>query len=246
MNNILIPLLISSLAGLGTIIGSLFVFLPIKNTKRFITTALSFSGTVMILISIIDLIPPSVFHITNTYSTFIGLLLIFLPFLAGVILINTLDKIIQEESSLYKIGILSLVVLMIHNFPEGIATFMTSYVNVSLGIKLGIAIMLHNIPEGICIAVPIANSTHSRLKGVGMAALSSIAEPLGALTAYFILKEFINNLSISMILIFVAGIMITLSINKIYRESFNLNYKKSFLLGIVLSIVYIVITLIIN
>ncbi len=240
--NILIPLLISTIAGLGTMIGSLLVFLPIKDTKKLITVSLAFSGTVMILISILDLLPPSIINIWSQFSLLKAGLLIIIPFILGMLLINLMDKKISEESSLYKVGILALVTLMLHNFPEGIATFMTSYVNTQLGLKLSLAIMLHNIPEGICIAIPIAKATHSIKRGVGYALLSSIAEPLGAITAYIFLKNYINNLTISIILIFVAGIMITLSINNIYKESLKSHMRKYFYLGIILSIVYIFIS----
>lgn len=239
---IIIPLIISTVAGLGTIIGSLLAILPIKNTKKFITTALAFSGSVMILISILDLLPPSIHTITQEINNFSSILFIILPFIIGVIIITVIDNKIEGESSLYKIGILSLIALIIHNFPEGIATFMTSYVNTNLGMKLSLAIMLHNIPEGICIAIPIAQATHSLKKGVGLSALSSIAEPLGALTAYILLKDHINAFTISIILIFVAGIMITLSINNIYKESLKYEYKRYFVLGVILSIIYIIIT----
>lgn len=240
--NILIPLLISTIAGFGTIIGSLMVYLPIKNTKRFITGALAFSGTVMILISVFDLLPSSIFTLANHFKPFYTFLLIIIPFILGVKLINIIDNKIEKECSLYKIGILSLIALMIHNFPEGIATFMTSYVNVGVGVKLSLAIMLHNIPEGICIAIPIAASTHSTKKGVGLAFISSIAEPLGAITAYLFLKNYINEITISIILIFVAGIMISLSINNIYKESLKTDHLKYFIIGILLSIVYIIIS----
>lgn len=97
--------------------------------------------------------------------------------------------------------------------------------------------------EGICIAVPIAQATHSIKKGVGASALSSIAEPLGAICAYIFLKNYINEITISIVLIFVAGIMITLSINNIYKESLKLDSKNYFITGVLLSIIYILITL---
>ena len=243
MNNILIPLIICFLAGMGTVLGSLLVFIPNIDNKRYMSMILSFSGSIMILISILDLLPSSIVNVLANMNQMKGLFLIITAFILGAFTINLIDKRIEEGSSLLKVGILSLISLMIHNFPEGIATFMTSLYDTNLGIKLGIAIMLHNIPEGICIAIPIAKETHSTLKGVGAATLSSLAEPLGAICAYLFLMNIINELTISIILIFVAGIMISLSINKLYKESLNYNQTKSFILGIILSFIYIFITL---
>lgn len=243
MENIFIPLLISSIAGLGTVIGSLLSFIPNIGKKGYMSLILAFSGSIMLLISIIDLLPSSIMTIINNFSLIKALIIIIISFLTGVIIINILDKKIEGESSIFKIGVLSLIGLMIHNFPEGIATFMTTLHDTNLGIKLSIAIMLHNIPEGICIAIPIAQATHSIKKGVGASALSSIAEPLGAICAYIFLKNYINEITISIILIFVAGIMITLAINNIYKESLKLDSKNYFISGILLSIIYILITL---
>ena len=74
--------------------------------------------------------------------------------------------------------------IIIHNIPEGIATFMTSASNISLGITLSIAIALHNIPEGISIAVPIYYAAGSKLKAFYYVLLSSLSEPFGAIIAY--------------------------------------------------------------
>ena len=41
--------------------------------------------------------------------------------------------------------------IAIHNFPEGIATFIVGLARPELGIALAIAIAVHNIPEGISI-----------------------------------------------------------------------------------------------
>lgn len=241
MNRIVISLILSCIAGFGTVIGSLFTFLKVKDRNKLITFACSFSATVMILISIFDLIPPSI--VTLIDNSNIWYLYAIISFVLGIILIRFIDKKIGEESSLKKVGILSFLSLIIHNFPEGIATFMASMVNPLLGVKLCIAIMLHNIPEGICIAVPITYSTHSIKAGVGMSLLSSLAEPLGAIVAYLFLSNYINEFTIAIVLIFVAGIMITLSINSIYKESLKYHRFKYFIYGILASLIYIIVSI---
>lgn len=236
--NIITPLIICTIAGFGTLLGSLLVFIPKIDKKSSMSLILGFSGTIMILISILDLLPNSIFTLLRQYSVFKSLIMSILFFLLGYVIITILDKKVQEESSLYKVGILSLIGLMLHNFPEGIATFMTSINDQSLGIKLSIAIMLHNIPEGICICIPIAQSTKSIKKGIGASFLASLAEPLGALLAYIFLYNYINDITIALILIFVAGIMITLSINSIYKEASRLEKGTCFLIGIILAVVF--------
>lgn len=242
--NILIPLIICTIAGFGTLIGSLLVFIPKIDKNGSMSLILGFSGTIMILISILDLLPTSISTIFSSFSIIKSIIISIIAFYLGYLIINILDKKVEKESSLYKVGILSLVGLMLHNFPEGIATFMTSMNNQSLGIKLSIAIMLHNIPEGICICIPIAKSTGSIKKGIGASFIASLAEPLGALIAFIFLHRYINNITIGIILIFVAGIMITLSINSIYKEAKRLEKGKCFLIGIIIAIIFNLISII--
>ena len=122
MNNFIYAFLISTLAGLSTLIGCIFIFIKIKNINRFLSISLSFSSCVMILISIFDLIPNSFFEIFLKYK-YNGLLLCIFIFCLGVLLINISNKIVykleEKGSSLYKLGIISAIVLIMHNIPEG-------------------------------------------------------------------------------------------------------------------------------
>ncbi len=241
--NIQISLLLSILAGLGTLLGSLFIFIPNINKERYIPLFLSISATIMLSFSVLDLIPESVMYITSNTTFPNNILLIIIPFIIGVLLIKILDNSYTDENSLKKIGILSFLSLIIHNFPEGIATFISSMVNIRLGISLSIGILIHNIPEGLCIAIPLYHSTKSKLKVILTTLLVSISEPLGALIAYLFLKNHINNLTISIILIFVAALMITLSINNIYKET--LSDKKSLFKGIIIGFIISLLALLI-
>jgi ZIP family zinc transporter len=45
--------------------------------------------------------------------------------------------------------------LGLHNFPEGLITFVGTLVDPQIGIALCVAITVHNIPEGLCVAIPI-------------------------------------------------------------------------------------------
>lgn len=244
--HILMPLLISTIAGLSTTIGAFVIFLKIenKNINKFITFCLSFSIAIMIGISITELIPKSLFQLLHKNITS-GVVISVLSFIVGVILIKfftiLIDKQKKNTTNLYKLGILSMLALMLHNFPEGIATFLSAYQNMDLGIKLGIAIMLHNIPEGISIAVPIYYATKNKKEAIKKAFISGLAEPLGAILAFLLFKNFINDTFISIILLLVAGIMITISIEEIYPEIRQYREHKLFYFGLIAGIVLLII-----
>ena len=92
--------------------------------------------------------------------------------------------------------------------------------------------MFHNIPEGIAIAVPIYYGTGSKRKAITRTLLSGLSEPLGALLAYIVLSKYITEITISVILLFVAGIMITISIHKMLPASLKYNSNKYIYIGL--------------
>ena len=239
MNNYLIPIIISTIAGLSTVLGSLVILFKIKKFNKFITFCLSFSSAVMIGISILDLIPESYFNIINNYGLFKTNILLIITFIICYYSIKYIDRLTNNTNDLYKLGILNMIVLILHNIPEGILTFVSSYHDISLGIKLSIAIMLHNIPEGISIAVPIYYSTNSFKKAFKAVLISGLSEPLGAIIAFVFLKNYINELLISFILIIVAFLMITLSIEEILPKSIIYMLILGFITGIILVIINI-------
>jgi len=231
-------MLVSTIAGLSTVLGGLVIFFKFKdkNINKFITVSLSFSLAIMIGISITDLIPESTYVLLKSYGISRGVIYSILAFIIGVILIKILNKLIaraeNNKNDLYKLGILNMLALILHNFPEGIATFMSSYKDMSLGIKLAVAIAFHNIPEGISIAVPIYYATKSKKEAILKTFISGLAEPLGAILAYIFLSRFVTNTLISIVLLFVAGIMITLSIQKLFPEALKYKENKFIWLGL--------------
>lgn len=238
-------LLVSTIAGLSTVIGGLVIFFRFKdkNINKFITASLAFSLAIMIGISITDLIPESTYVLLSSYGISRGVFYSILAFIIGVVLIKILNKLITRaeanKNDLYKLGILNMLALILHNFPEGIATFMSSYKDMSLGIKLAVAIAFHNIPEGISIAVPIYYATKSKKEALMKTFLSGIAEPIGAIIAYIFLSNYITDSLISIILILVGGIMITLAIEVILPKTKNYNLKGWLYLGFMIGVILI-------
>jgi len=150
----------------------------------------------------------------------------------------------EENQKLMKIGLISLLGIFIHNFPEGLATFSAGLINVSLGVQIMIAIMLHNIPEGMSIAVPIYIGTKSRKKALGYATLSGLAEPLGAIVAWIILAPILTTEILMGLYAFVAGIMIYISIDVLIPTANTMERKHVSVMGFTLGLILIAISLI--
>lgn len=244
--NVVYSLLISSFAGISTLLGGLVVYFKFKDKKSFIAFALSFSLSVMISLSIFELLPDSFITLSSRFGLLVGIIFTTVMFLVGKFLVTKINKklaLLQNKDNLYRVGLLSMIALMLHNFPEGIATFMASYNDLSAGISLGIAIMLHNIPEGISISVPIYYATGSKKRGVIYSLISGLAEPLGAILAFIVLKNYINDVTIALVLVIVAGIMITISINEMLPEVNSYNKKNISILGMIIGVILVIVNL---
>ena len=233
-----LPFLLCLMAGLSTLVGSLFIF--IKGDKNnIIKCALGFAAGVMFSVSVFDLIPESLtmFQSSSKYMVFLNIVIfiiigLIIPFFIDKILPNKLD----QSSKLYKLGIFTMIAIVIHNIPEGIATYISSETNIELGISITIAIAMHNIPEGISIAMPVYYATGNKKKAIFLTFLSGMSEPLGAVLALLFLKPIINNTIMGALFAIIAGIMSYISIIELLPAALKYKEKKktiiSFLIGI--------------
>ena len=112
-------------------------------------------------------------------------------------------------------GLFSALAITIHNFPEGLATFIAALQDPKLGVGIAVAISIHNIPEGIAVSVPIYYATKSKKKAFAFSFASGLAEPLGALIGFFILFPFINDALLGFVFASVAGIMVYISLDEL-------------------------------
>ena len=234
----ILPFLLCLIAGLSTLLGSLFIFIK-GNKQNIIKCALAFASGVMLSVSIFDLIPESLtmFQSTTKNSIFFNITIfitigLIIPLFVDKVLPNKLD----QNSKLYKLGIFTMIAIIIHNIPEGIATYISSETNLKLGIKVTIAIAMHNIPEGISIAMPVYYATKNKKKAIGLTFISGMSEPLGAFLAFLFLKPIINNTIMGALFAIIAGIMTYISIIELLPTALQYKEKKktiiSFLIGI--------------
>lgn len=121
----------------------------------------------------------------------------------------------KERKGLMRMGLFTAIAIAIHNFPEGLATFMATIQEPALGIAFGVAIAIHNIPEGVAVSIPIYRATGSKIKAFWYSFASGLAEPVGALVGFFLLSQFINEYFFGIIFAGVAGIMIYVSLDEL-------------------------------
>ena len=247
MNSILTALLLTLIAGGATGIGGALVLFKKKISSNFLAGALGLSAGVMIFISLAELFPEAQAEITATGSLRYGRVLTLLAFFAGMGIIMLIDFLVPEyenpheasglslgahtpavdmlshagnEKALQRLGLMSAFAIAIHNFPEGIATFIGALNDPQMGAGITFAISIHNIPEGIAVAIPIYYATKSKGKALLLATLSGFSELIGALlcwavTAIFGVELTGGGVIFPLILAAVAGIMIYISLDEL-------------------------------
>lgn len=223
----MIPFIITFLAGCSTLIGFLFVYFK-NHSNKVLISSLAFASGVMFLISVTDLIPSSFSSINEVYYIIPAILICSLFVVIGIIISMMIDKYLPDntyqDGMLYRVGMISMIAIVLHNVPEGIATFLTSNHDLRLGITLAIALALHNIPEGISVAVPIYYSTGSKNKAFLYTMVSGMSEFVGAIFASIFLSSFSNDFFMGCLYAVIAGIMMHISIYELLPSSFK--YKK--------------------
>ena len=235
------PLLLSFYSSLSTMIGALII--NIKQNKNILCFSLSFASGVMLTVSIFDLIPESFYKLNSYFNLIPSLLFLGIFFSIGVIISFLIDKYIPDNTNeIYRVGVINLIAIIIHNIPEGIATYIAGSVDIKLGITLAISIALHNIPEGIAIAIPIYYATKNKIKAILYTTAAGLSEFLGAIIAMIFLKDLINNLFIGLILAIIAGIMFQISIYELLPNAIKINKRRVgiyFLIGSIIMLISI-------
>ena len=112
-------------------------------------------------------------------------------------------------------GLFTALAIALHNFPEGLATFVSALDDPALALPIVFAIAIHNIPEGISVSIPIYHATGSKKKAFLYSFISGLAEPIGALVGWLILMPFMNDTVFGIIFASVAGIMVFISFDEL-------------------------------
>jgi ZIP family zinc transporter len=256
--SILIALLLTLFAGLSTGIGSLIAFVAKRTNTNFLSLSLGLSAGVMIYVSFMEMLPKALTSLSDLYGDKLGALYMIFGFFGGIAIIALIDFVIpesrnphemhgvEEMKSNYRLkqtGIITAITIAIHNFPEGIATFMSALNSMEVAIPITAAIAIHNIPEGIAVAVPIYHSTGSKKKAFWLSFASGLAEPIGALIAFLFLLPFWNPALDAFILSAVAGIMIFISLDELLPSAEKYGKHHLSIIGLVAGMAVMAISL---
>ncbi len=246
---------LSLFAGISTGVGGLLVLLFRKTNMKLLSVMLGFSAGIMIYISFIEIYQEAQTSLCHIHGLKNGRMLTVLAFFFGVTLMALINEFIPEpdqphrsrkiedayrptpghpSNRLFKTGIFTALAVTIHNFPEGIATFISGVKSPVLGVSIALAIAIHNIPEGIAISIPIYYATKSKKKAFFASLLSGLSEPLGAILTLLILGPLITDTVFGLIFGAVAGIMVYISLDELLPSAREYGEHNLSILGLML------------
>jgi ZIP family zinc transporter len=177
-------LLASFIASCFTGIGAIPVLVSEKVSHKVYDTLLGFSAGIMIATACFNLISPAT-RIGSLGQAITGIIF-------AALFLFLVEKSIPHLHNWYphfkdkpmhikmKSAILMAVAITMHNLPEGLSVGVGYVASPKLGLVLAVAIALQNMPEGLVVAAPLRQAGVSRLKCLGIATLSGIAEPIAA------------------------------------------------------------------
>lgn len=263
--NVLFAFGLTLFAGLSTGIGSVLALLTHRTNKTFLSIALGFSAGVMIYVSLVEIFFKAKESLVDVLGVRPGNWVTVASFFGGIFLIAVIDRLVpsgenphesriveemepghthpHSHGKLMRMGMMSALAIAIHNFPEGMATFISALKNPSLGIAIAVAIAIHNIPEGIAVSVPIFYATGSRNKAFVYSFLSGVSEPVGALLGYLLLMSFLTPMVLAGTLAFVAGVMIYIALDELLPTAHRYGHGHLVIGGIVLGMLIMALSL---
>ena len=181
----------SLLAGMGTGLGALGIFLIRRMSARIEDGLLSAAAGVMLAATFFSLLLPALDRAdTLTTSKFAAVSIVGAGLLLGAIGLFFVHRLVPHEHFLLgKEGPdnkrleriwLFIIAITLHNFPEGMAVGVGfAGGDIGNGTSLALGIGLQNVPEGFAVAISLLSIGYSRTTSFWVALLTGLVEPLG-------------------------------------------------------------------
>lgn len=226
-------------AGLATGIGSGIAFWARRNNVRLLAWALAFSAGVMLYVSFMEILPKATASLARALGEGRAGWWATIGFFGGLALMALVDALVPKgenphelrsdsdlaalkpgnrgaaHAGLWRMGLFTALAIGIHNFPEGMGTFLAALEDPRTGVAIAVAVALHNIPEGVSVSVPIFYATGDRGRAFKWSLLSGLAEPLGAVAAALMLGWLLPTWAMGIVFAGVAGVMVYISLDEL-------------------------------
>lgn len=205
-------IVLSVIAGSGGMgLGAALTALIGKRSESMSCYLLSFAGGVMISVVCFGLMPESIGLLSVDFSEAASMVLSISGLVLGIAVVMILNRLIDritvageeklkihhtpeelyhsgnlDKSRLFRTGILILVVIALHNIPEGMAIGAAGIHDFEFGLRVAVMLALHNIPEGMAVATPLITAGVHKGKVILFTVLAGATTLIGAVCGIFL------------------------------------------------------------
>lgn len=233
------PMLMCTFAGLSTGLGAVLVTAMKGITKERMSAAQGFAAGVMITISLTDLVPESFKRYCGYMSAAGAAKAVAMLFICGCVAGIAISELPRkslpgedaDRADIRRSGLITTVVMVLHNLPEGMLTMFTGVRDITFGLRTALAVALHNLPEGMAIAAPVYYTTSSGKKAFVQSVAAGMAEPFGGIMAWLLLKNVMSSSFLNGFLPLTAGIMCRAAATELIPTATKLSGVKHMLAG---------------
>ncbi len=242
----LFALLLTFLAGIATVVGGVIATHRKMLHPAVLAVALGFAAGAMLYVSFTDILGKSFDAFSELHDATGAYALMAASFFVGIGVVALIDRLIPSDINpndqegkplkrnlvkrkLMHSGVLIGVALCLHNFPEGFLVFMSAYQDAAAGVAIAVALAIHNIPEGIAVGAPIYAATKNRAKTIGITALTGVAEPIGAIIGFLLLRDVLSGATLGWVFGIVAGMMVFICVDELLpaAKRFETNQRQT-------------------
>lgn len=256
-----LALLMTVIEGIALFTGLFFTLYRRMHNRHFISLLFSFTGGMMLFAAFVRFLPSSLYHFSILFSRKETFTLAFICFFAGLLATSPIDLLLSKreksrnnknssderirknkESHIYILLILS---FCIHNFLEGIATYISFIEEGKFAFVIVATLIAHNIPEGAIIAMIVYRKTANRKEAVKMCTIAALTGPAGAIITALILPDSLTLTSLAIVKAFLSGILVnTALVELILPTSYLFNKHKVSKRGMITGMIFMAVMII--
>ena len=245
-----LALFITFLLGFFIIIGVIIAFF-LKKQQKVLDFIFAFALSILTMLILLDLLGHTIEHLGIKH---IYLFILFTCL--GLLIFKIIDDFVpehednkmtkkEEKKNIVHIGLLATIALIIHNFVEGMAIYLTSTNDINLGIMMALGVGLHNIPLGIIITTTL-NNDEKLGKYIFCIISLFISSFLGGLLLYLLNINTVSDVVIGSLLALTIGMLLYIIIFELYPKVKKTKNKKITIIGLISGIVIALISMLLG
>lgn len=247
-----VPLLLTFLAGFFIFIGA-FIVLFTKHNQKFVQFSIGLAFGVMVALTVLELFPEASELLCEAFGSMKGYIILLILIISGGGMLKLLDLFVpdhchhdiheeMDNDNLYHIGLVASVALILHNLIEGMSIYVTSTKSIDMGLMLTLGVGFHNIPMGIVLASTFGSNLKGRREFWRVLLVVTLSTFVGGLAMVF-LSAYISDTLLGILLGLTLGMLVYIVLFELLHEIMHSKSKKISIMGMITGICILLISL---